>query len=233
MSKARIIILVLFVLAVAGILLLGPEKYLNLEYLKSQQEILLRYKENHLPGLALAYLAIYIFATAISIPGALVLTLAGGAIFGFWLGSGLVSIASTIGATLAFLLSRYLFRGAVENKMGSRLRTVQENFDRDGAFYLFSLRLVPVFPFFAINLLMGLTPIRTGAYIVASWLGMLPATLVYVNAGTQLGRLESLRGILSPGILSALLLLAVFPYVAKYLLKLLKRKKSRHVQDQT
>ncbi len=140
----------------------------------------------------LIYFVIYVAVTALSVPGAAIMTLAGGALFGFWYALFLVSFASSIGATLAFLVSRILLRDWVQGRFERQLRAVNEGFRRDGSFYLFSLRLVPVFPFFAINLLMGLLPIRTWRYYWVSQLGMLPATAVYVNAGTQLGQLQSL-----------------------------------------
>jgi pyruvate/2-oxoglutarate dehydrogenase complex dihydrolipoamide dehydrogenase (E3) component/uncharacterized membrane protein YdjX (TVP38/TMEM64 family) len=165
----------------------------------------------------LIYFAVYVAVTALSVPGAAVMTLAGGALFGFWYALLLVSFASTIGATLAFLVSRVLLRDWVQGRFGRQLRVVNEGFAKDGAFYLFSLRLVPLFPFFAINLLMGLLPIVVWRYYWVSQLGMLPATAVYVNAGTQLGQLESAAGIISAPLLVSFLLLAVFPFLARSL----------------
>ena len=165
----------------------------------------------------LIYFAVYVAVTALSVPGAAVMTLAGGALFGFWYALLLVSFASTIGATLAFLVSRVLLRDWVQGRFGRQLRVVNEGFAKDGAFYLFSLRLVPLFPFFAINLLMGLLPIAVWRYYWVSQLGMLPATAVYVNAGTQLGQLESAAGIISAPLLVSFLLLAVFPFLARSL----------------
>jgi pyruvate/2-oxoglutarate dehydrogenase complex dihydrolipoamide dehydrogenase (E3) component/uncharacterized membrane protein YdjX (TVP38/TMEM64 family) len=171
------------------------------------------------PALAgVMYFAVYVAVTALSVPGAAIMTLAGGALFGFWYALLLVSFASTIGATLAFLVSRVLLRDWVQGKFERQLRAINQGFARDGAFYLFSLRLVPLFPFFAINLLMGLLPIATWRYYWVSQLGMLPATAVYVNAGTQLGLLESAAGIISAPLLGSFLLLAVFPYLARALL---------------
>ena len=170
------------------------------------------------------YASIYIIATAASIPGALVLTLVGGAIFGFYVGSLVVVVSATIGATIAFLLARYLFEDLVKEKMGERLAKIRESFRKEGALYLFSMRLVPVFPFFAINLLMGLTSIKTSTYAIASLIGMAPGTMVFVNAGTQLAKLESVKGLLSPTIIASFLLLAVFPYIAKFLLKVVRSR---------
>ncbi len=164
---------------------------------------------------ALGYFAAYVAVTGLSLPGAAIMTLAGGAVFGLAWGTVIVSFASTLGATLAFLASRYLFRDAIQRRYGSRLQAFDAGIARDGAFYLFTLRLVPAFPFFVINLLMGLTPLRTWTFYWVSQAGMLAGTLVYVNAGTQLARIDSLRGILSPGLIGSFLLLGLFPLIAK------------------
>ena len=174
----------------------------------------------------LAYFAVYVAVTALSVPGAAVMTLAGGALFGFWYALLLVSFASSIGATLAFLVSRILLRDWVQDNFGRQLRAVNAGFEKDGAFYLFSLRLVPLFPFFVINLLMGLLPIGTWRYYWVSQLGMLPATAAYVNAGTQLGQLESLSGIISPSLLASFVLLALFPLLARWLLRQLEARRA-------
>jgi len=165
--------------------------------------------------LGLAYLGLYVVATALSLPGAVIMTLAGGALFGLLWGMVLVSFASSIGATLAFLASRYVLRETVQARFGDRLKALNDGVRKDGAFYLFTLRLVPVFPFFLINLLMGLTPIRATTFYWVSQLGMLAGTLVYVNAGTQLARIDGLGGIVSPGLLASFALLGVFPLLAR------------------
>lgn len=164
---------------------------------------------------AAAYFVLYVIVTALSLPGAAVMTLAGGALFGLGWGLVIVSFASTIGATLAFLVSRHLLRDSVQARFGERLKPINDGVARDGAFYLFTLRLVPVFPFFLINLLMGLTPIRAATFYRVSQIGMLPGTLVYVNAGTELARIEGPGGILSPGLLLSFALLGVFPLLAR------------------
>ena len=169
---------------------------------------------------------VYIAVTALSLPGAVIMTLAGGALFGFWYALLLVSFASSIGATLAFLVSRVLLRDWVQGRFSRQLRAVNEGFAKDGAFYLFSLRLVPLFPFFLINLLMGLLPIRVWRYYWVSQLGMFPATAAYVNAGTQLGSLESVSGIISPALLGSFVLLGIFPLLAKWLLSYLKSRRA-------
>ncbi|PIQ53116.1 MAG: pyridine nucleotide-disulfide oxidoreductase [Comamonadaceae bacterium CG12_big_fil_rev_8_21_14_0_65_59_15] len=176
-------------------------------------------------GVGLAFFAAYVLATALSVPGAVILTLAAGALFGLTLGTVIVSFASSIGATLAFLASRYVLRDAVQRRFGSRLKAINEGMAKDGALYLFTLRLVPIFPFFLVNLLMGLTPIRTLRYYGVSQLGMLAATLVYVNAGTQLGQISSLAGIVSPGLLLSFALLGIFPLMAKKIMTILQRRR--------
>jgi uncharacterized membrane protein YdjX (TVP38/TMEM64 family) len=189
------------------------------------------YREDNPIKSILIYASIYIVATAASIPGALVLTLLGGAIFGFYIGSLVVVISATIGATIAFLLARYLFDDLVKQKMGERLAKIRENFRKEGALYLFSMRLVPVFPFFAINLLMGLTSIKTSTYAIASLVGMAPATMVFVNAGTKLAKLDSLKGLLSPAIIASFLLLAVFPYLARFVLKIIRSRRNSSAES--
>ncbi|MFZ2123457.1 MAG: FAD-dependent oxidoreductase [Rhodoferax sp.] len=166
---------------------------------------------------ALVYFAGYVLVTALSLPGAVVMTLAGGALFGLAGGTLLVSFASSLGATLAFLASRFLLRDLVQARFGNRLKAINDGMAKDGPMYLFTLRLVPLFPFFLVNLLMGLTPIRALSYYWVSQLGMLAGTLVYVNAGTQLAQITSLSGILSPGLLFSFALLGVFPMLARRL----------------
>ncbi|MGB5707281.1 MAG: TVP38/TMEM64 family protein [Arenicellales bacterium] len=225
MSKTKLIVLAIVALIIGGIVLFGPKHYLSLAFMQSQLDTISAYREANPLQSVLIYAAIYIVATAASIPGALVLTLVGGAIFGFYLGSLVVVISATIGATIAFLLARYLFDDLVKNKMGDRLARIRDNFRKEGALYLFSMRLVPVFPFFAINLLMGLTSIKTSTYAIASLIGMTPGTMVFVNAGTQLAKLESLKGLLSPAIVASFVLLAVFPYIAKFALRIIRARR--------
>ncbi|MBK9392463.1 MAG: FAD-dependent oxidoreductase [Uliginosibacterium sp.] len=174
---------------------------------------------------AAAFFALYVIVTALSLPGAAIMTLAGGALFGFTTGLVLISFASSLGATLAFLASRYLFRDAVLARFGPRMKALDEGIKREGAFYLFALRLVPVFPFFLINLLMGLTALPARRFYWVSQLGMLAGTAVYVNAGTQLAQIDSLGGILSPGLIASFALLGIFPFVAKKLLAFFKARR--------
>ncbi|XAW88721.1 TVP38/TMEM64 family protein [Vibrio sp. CDRSL-10 TSBA] len=205
-------------------IVLGPS--LTLENAKLQQSLLNDYIQSHLISAAAIYFFSYLVITALSIPGAAVVTLLGAALFGFWLSLLLVSFASTLGATLAFLSSRFLLREWVQKRFGAKLETINRGMERDGAFYLFSLRLIPVFPFFLINLLMGLTTIKATRYYWVSQLGMLPGTAVYLNAGTQLAQIDSLAGIVSPSVLLAFALLGVFPLLMKWLLNKLPHRRS-------
>jgi uncharacterized membrane protein YdjX (TVP38/TMEM64 family) len=194
---------------------LDLNRFLSLEYIKSQQEMLIAYYRENTAATIGIYMVLYILVTALSLPGAAVMTLAGGALFGLLTGTVVVSFASTIGATLAFLVSRFLLKDWVQARFKEKLQAINKGIETEGAFYLFTLRLVPVFPFFIINLVMGLTPITTIRFYLVSQLGMLAGTLVYVNAGTQLGQIDSLKGILSPGLLLSFALLGIFPLLAK------------------
>ncbi|HHF0554443.1 TPA: TVP38/TMEM64 family protein [Vibrio antiquarius] len=212
--------LILGLILVAIIIFLGVNfsQYLTLENAKAQQEALTTYIDQNFVFSAAIYFFAYIAITAFSIPGAAVVTLLGAALFGFWTSLLLVSFASTMGATLAFLSSRYLLRDWVQNKFGNKLIAINQGVEKDGSFYLFSLRLIPVFPFFLINLLMGLTPMSVGRFYLTSQVGMLPGTAVYLNAGTQLATIESLSGIVSPAVLASFALLGLFPIITKWVM---------------
>ncbi|HWS73516.1 MAG TPA: FAD-dependent oxidoreductase [Quisquiliibacterium sp.] len=198
---------------------------LTLERLKASRDTLTALYESRPLATLLAYFAIYVLATAVSIPGAAVLTLAGGAIFGFWTGLLVVSFASSLGALLAFLAARYLLRDTVQSRFGKALASINDGVRRDGTFYLLTLRLVPVFPFWLINLLMGLTPIGAARFYVVSQLGMLAGTAVYVNAGTQLAEIRSPSDVLSPALLGSFVLLGLFPLIAKAVVGWLQARK--------
>lgn len=200
-------------------------QYFNLEFARSQQERINAYYLDNPWTTSLVYFAIYIAVTGLSLPGAAVMTLLGGAIFGLVWGTVVVSFASTIGATIAFLVSRFLLRDIVQARFGENLKAVNAGIEKDGAFYLFTLRLVPIFPFFVINLVMGLTPMRTAAFYLVSQLGMLAGTVVYVNAGTQIAKLESLSGILSPQLIASFALLGIFPLLARKLVASLRARR--------
>lgn len=215
MTRRQWLILLTVVALAAAFWFFDLGHWLRLETLKARQtELLALYDARPLTVIAV-YMAVYVTVTALSLPGAVILTLAGGALFGLWTGLVVVSLASTAGATLAFLAARYLLRDSVTRRFGARLDEVHRGMDRNGAFYLFTLRLVPLVPFFVINLVMGLTKMPARRYAWVSQLGMLPGTLVYVNAGTALGGLQSLSGIVSPQLLGAFALLAVFPWIAR------------------
>ena len=199
-------------------------QYLTLDYIKaSQEKFQALYLSHRIPVIG-AYMAVYIAVTALSLPGAAVLTLAGGGLFGLAVGTVVVSFASTIGATLACLVSRFLLRDWVQHKFGDKLAAINAGVAREGAFYLFSLRLVPVFPFFVINLLMGLTRMPLRTFFWVSQVGMLAGTVVYVNAGKELAKIDSLSGILSPGVLISFAVLGLFPITVKKLLGLYQKK---------
>ena len=199
--------------------------YLSLAYLKSQQARIESFYSAHPLRSAAIYFAVYVTLTALSLPAAAVLTLLGGAIFGFLFGTLLCSFAATTGATIAFLVARFLLRDMVQSRFGDSLAALNRGVEKDGAFYLFTLRLVPLFPFFVVNLAMALTPIRTFTYAWVSQVGMLAGTAVYVNAGTQLARIESLEGILSPALVGSFVLIGVFPWVARRALGAFKARR--------
>lgn len=226
MNSRKLLLLIIVMLLIAAFFVFDLGNYLSFENLKASRDEIVAWREAR-PLLALvgAFL-LYVAVTALSLPGATIMTLAIGAVFGFFTGLVLVSFASTVGATLAFLISRFIFQDTVQRRYGQRLKTLNEGIEKDGAFYLFSLRLVPIFPFFLINLLMGLTPIRSWTFYWVSQIGMLAGTMVYVNAGTQLGELESASGILSPALIGSFVLLGLFPLLAKRLLSLVKSRKA-------
>lgn len=203
----------------------GLHEVLTLEAIKSARTTLQARVDAQPVVAASAFFLVYVAVTGVSLPGAALLTLLGGALFGFWRGLLIVSFASSVGATLAFLAARHLFRASVQNRFGRRLAAINEGVACDGAFYLFALRLVPIIPFFAINALMGLTPMRAWTFYWVSQVGMLAGTAVYVNAGTQLASIEHLGGILSPSLLLAFALLAAFPFVARGALRWLQTRR--------
>ena len=200
-------------------------RYLSLDYLKQSQAYFTEIYTRQPLLVAGVYFVIYVVATALSFPGATILTLAGGAIFALGWGLLIVSFASCIGATLAFLAARFVLRDSVQNRFSQRLDEINKGIEKDGAFYLFTLRLVPLVPFFVINLVMGLTRMKTWTFYWVSQLGMLAGTAVYVNAGTQLGKIESLKGILSPGLIGSFVLLGIFPLLARKVIDAVNKRK--------
>lgn len=224
----RKILLVSLVLAVvAAFFGFGLNQYLTLAFLKESREALATAQAAAPWRFALGYFLLYVVVAALSLPGATVLTLGGGALFGFWKTLVLVSFASTIGATLACALSRTLFREVMTRRMGPRLAAIDQGIRKEGAFYLFTLRLIPLFPFFVVNAAMGLTAVPLSTFYLVSQIGMLPGTAVYVNAGTQLGRIESLSGIVSPELLVSFALLGLFPLAAKRLVALYRARQAK------
>jgi pyruvate/2-oxoglutarate dehydrogenase complex dihydrolipoamide dehydrogenase (E3) component/uncharacterized membrane protein YdjX (TVP38/TMEM64 family) len=225
MSKKKIIILALLVALVVAFFAFDLGRFLSLDYIKSRQAEFTALAADKPLLVGGSFFAVYVAVCALSLPGAAIMTLAAGAIFGLGWGTLIVSFASALGATLALLASRYILRDSVQSKFGARLADIDKGIEREGAFYLFTLRLVPLFPFFIINLLMGLTKMKAWTFYWVSQIGMLAGTLVYVNAGTQLAKIESLQGILSPGLIGSFVLLGVFPLVAKKIVDAIQSRK--------
>ena len=225
MNLKKLLLVLALVALAAAYMALDLGRFFSLDYIRSARADFAALYQAHPAPVIGGFFALYVAVAALSLPGAAVMTLLGGAIFGLGVGTLVVSFASSIGATLAMLASRYLLRDGVKAKFGARMADIDRGMQRDGAFYLFTLRLVPVFPFFAINLLMGLTAMKARTFYWVSQLGMLAGTLVYVNAGTQLAQIRSLQGILSPALIGSFVLLGLFPLVAKKLVDALQRRK--------
>ena len=220
MKKSKLLVFAIIAAAIAAFFIFDLKQYFSLDYFKSQRELIDAYVASRPLQAGLIFFAIYVVVTGLSLPGAAIMTLIGGAVFGLLWGTVLVSFASSVGATLAFLASRFLLRDWVQAKFGDKLKPINDGVAKEGAFYLFALRLVPAFPFFAVNLLMGLTAIKTVTYYWVSQLGMLAGTIVFVYAGTQLGAFK-----VGAGLISAFVLLGIFPLIAKKFLDALKAKK--------
>jgi len=220
---SRLILAGVLLLAIVGFFALGWRHYFSWDSIRANLDSFKAEVEDHWLLSLVVFFVVYAAIAALSIPVAAIMTLLGGALFDRVIGTILISLAATVGAVLAFWSSRYLFRDLVQKRFGPRLEGFNRGFDKDGGYYLFTLRLVPIFPFFLINLGMGLTTIRTWTYTWISWAGMLPGTLLYVNAGRELGTLESPGDILSPGVLISLILLGVAPLVFR---KLVKRERA-------
>lgn len=238
LNKTRILVLLVLVTAVGLWFALDLDAWFNLASLKQNMGELRAYYVARPVLSGLIYFGIYIAVTGLSLPGAAIMTLAGGALFGFWYALALVSFASSIGATLACLVSRLLLRDWVQGRFERQLQSLNSGFARDGAFYLFTLRLVPIFPFFVINLVMGVLPISLWRFYWVSQVGMIAGTAVFVNAGTQLARLDGLEGIISPPVLVSFALLGIFPLLARTLVDRLRARRAlaahvppRHFDD--
>ncbi len=221
----KLILITVIVGVVIGFFALDLHHFFTLETLQARLAEFQQWRDRSPLLVSLLFFAAYVLITALSLPGAVIMTLAAGGLFGLFWGLAIVSFASTIGATLAFLVARYLLRDRVQKRFGDRLKTINKGMERDGAFYLFSLRLVPLFPFFLINILLGLTRVKTITYYWVSQLGMLPGTIVFINAGTQLAGIKALKGILSPALLVSFALLGLFPLIAKKLVQWLHQRK--------
>ena len=225
MNPRKLLLLLALGLLVGAFFVFDLGRFFSLDYFKSQQAAIETWRAAH-PGLTAGlFFAGYVAVTGLSLPGAAVMTLVAGAIFGLLWGTVIVSFASTLGATLAFLAARFVLRDWVQGKFGEKLKAINAGMAKEGGFYLFTLRLIPIFPFFIINLLMGLTPIRTWTFYWVSQIGMLAGTLVYVNAGTQLAKIDSLHGILSAELLASFALLGVFPLIAKKIVAVVKARR--------
>jgi len=225
MTKARLLMLAAIIALIAAFFFFDLSRYFSLEYFKAQQAAINDFYTTNPLATAAIYFAIYVAVAGLSLPGAVPMTLVGGAIFGLLWGTVIISFASTLGATLAFLAARFVLRDSIQSRFGDKLAAINTGIAKDGPFYLFTLRLVPAFPFFVINLVMGLTPLRTWTFYWVSQLGMLAGTIVYVNAGTEIAKIESLRGILSPGLIISFTLLGVFPLIAKWIVNSIKARK--------
>lgn len=222
-QRIAIVLAVLALIAVFKIFEL--DRYLSLSYIKASQESLAALYARHLVLVIGTYMIIYILVTALSLPGAAVLTLAGGGLLGFVVGTIVVSFASTIGATMACFVSRFLLRDWVQNKFGDKLQTINRGIENEGAFYLFTMRLIPAFPFFVINLVMGLTKMSLVTFYWVSQVGMFAGTMAYVNAGKELAKIDSLSGILSPSLIISFIILGIFPITVKKLMQWVRGKK--------
>ena len=224
MKKILILAIVAGLIVVYFVFDLG--QYLDLDYFKQKQERIMAYRESFPIRAAAIFFIAYILVTGLSLPGAAIATLVGGSIFGLLWGTVLVSFASVIGACCAFLVSRHILRDTIQSRYGDRLRKINEGCKKDGAVYLFTLRMVPLIPFFLINLLMGLTPMRLGMFFIVSQIGMLPATIVYVNAGMQIAKIDSLGSVLSPALIASFVLLGILPLISKKIIDALKARKT-------
>ena len=225
-NKIKIGLLIVIVLAIIAFFFYDIQQYTTLDYIKAKQQNILEYYKQNFFFVLVLFIFLYVLVTALSLPVASFLTLVGGALFGFSTGLIIVSFASTIGATLAFLMARFLAQNYVQKNFKNQLSKINKKFKSEGSFYLFALRLVPVFPFFIINVVMGLMTIKTWTFYWVSQLGMLPGTIVYVYAGTQLAQIETFSDITSPSMLIAFALLGLFPLIAKNFIQFIRKDKN-------
>ncbi|MPV85780.1 TVP38/TMEM64 family protein [Ostreibacterium oceani] len=225
----KIAVISVVMMAIVAFFALDLSQYMQLDYIQQQRAVFAAYYDANRLLVLLGFFLLYVIATALSLPIAAILTLLAGALFGFLLGLVVVSFASSIGASLAFLFSRFIFRDTVQQKYGHYLEKVNQGIKKEGAFYLFALRLVPVVPFFVVNLLMGLMPIRLWVFYVVSQIGMLAGTAVYVYAGTELGQITALSDIMSPTLWIAFVLLGLLPLLSKKILAVMRKRHATNV----
>jgi uncharacterized membrane protein YdjX (TVP38/TMEM64 family) len=231
MKLKKIVLLIVIGAIIVAVKVFHLDQYLTLSSLKGSFDQLKALYENHSLMVIAGYFVVYILTTSLSIPGAVPLTIAGGALFGFWVTTIVVSFASTIGATLACLVSRFLLRDWIQNKFGDKTAKINEGIEREGAFYLFTLRLIPVFPFWLINLAMGLTKMPLFKFYWVSQMGMLAGTMVFVNAGKELAKIESVKGILSPSLIVSFVLIGIFPIAVKKLVALYRSRMKKTTDE--
>ena len=225
-NKIKIGLLIVIVLAIIAFFFYDIQQYTTLDYIKAKQQNIIEYYKQNFFFVLVLFIFLYVLVTALSLPVATFLTLVGGALFGFSSGLIIISFASTIGATLAFLMARFLAQNYVQKNFKNQLSKINKKFKSEGSFYLFALRLVPVVPFFIINVVMGLMTIKTWTFYWVSQLGMLPGTIVYVYAGTQLAQIETFSDITSPSMLIAFALLGLFPLIAKNFIQFIRKDKN-------
>ena len=225
-TKHSIFLMLLVVIALACFFFLELDKFTTIEYFKSRQELVTGYQEQNPLLAAMIFFALYVILTSLSLPVAGIMTIIAGALFGLIQGLVLVSLASSLGATLAFLLSRYLFRDFFQDRYSQKLKILNIGIEKEGAFYLFSLRMIPVFPFFMVNAVMGLTLIKTRVFYFASLAGMLLPSVIYVNAGCQITRINSVADILSPVVFLSFTLLGLFPLISKKFVDYLRSRRA-------
>jgi len=222
----KLVLLLVLAIGVGLFFYFDLSAYFTLEQLKNQQSALESYRAENPILVALLYVLTYVIIAALSLPGAALMTLTGGAVFGVFWGTILANISATIGATIAFIIARFILGNWVQEKFGDRIEAINKGIEQDGAFYLFSLRLVPLFPFVIINLVMSLTKIKVFTFFWVSQIGMLAGAAVYANAGTQLAKIDSLSGIASPGLLISFVLLGLFPIIARKTLEWFKSRRA-------
>jgi uncharacterized membrane protein YdjX (TVP38/TMEM64 family) len=227
----KIVILIVIAALIVAVKIFHLDHYLTLSYLKGSLDKLKALYENHRLMVIAGYFIVYVLTTSLSLPGASPLGIAGGALFGFWTATIVVSFASSIGATIACFVSRFLLRDWIQNRFSDKISKVNEGIEKEGAFYLFTMRLIPVFPFWMINLVMGLTKMSLFKFYWVSQIGMLAGTMVYVNAGKELAKIESIKGILSPSLIISFALIGIFPIMVKKLIALYRSRMRKALGD--